>query len=89
MIAQMNLISATFRLSCFQVKAGAMVVKKEVTGPRGSGAGGVAALTAEAMIVVALTVGVMIVVALTKVEEEEGHPLVWGKSESLPLQQVH
>lgn len=81
---------------CFQVKAGGLVVvMKEATGLRGTGAEGVAALNVGATIVVALNVGVtivvalnvgaMIVVALTEVEEEqEARPLVWGKSESLP-----
>lgn len=66
------------------------MVMTEVTGLRGTGAEGVVALTAEAMIVAALTVGVTIVAALTEVEEEEvARPLVWGKSESLPPNRYH
>lgn len=59
------------------------MVMKEVTGLRGTGAEGVVAT-----IVGAMTAGVTIVVVLTEVEEEEDHPLVWGKSESLPPLQV-
>lgn len=60
------------------------MVMKEVTGLMGTGAEGVVAT-----IVGAMTAGVTIVVVLTEVEEEEeDHPLVWGKSESLPPLQV-
>lgn len=64
--------------------AGGMVVMKEVTGPRGTGAEGVVATTAEALIVAVTSVEASTVAALIEVEEEEARPLVWGKSESLP-----
>ncbi|XP_060761802.1 TATA-binding protein-associated factor 2N isoform X2 [Neoarius graeffei] len=61
-----------------KVMAGGMVVMKEVTGLRGTGAEGVVVMTVEVLIVVVMTVEALIVVAMTEVEEEEAHPLVWG-----------
>lgn len=65
------------------------MVMKVVTGLRGTGAEGVVVMTVEVLIVVVMTVEALIVVAMTEVEEEEAHPLVWGKSESLPHNRYH